>query len=165
MYNKKTETAIAAASRLAEVYDGGKTRLSVVEIATSRGLQRPFLAKVLTDLSQAGIVSGIPGPGGGFALAKHPSEIVIFDIFKIFENQKTTHDCPFGGGICGSGTPCPLHDRLVDVQQSVDRFLHETSLSSFQNVDQNRKVESHARSAGDMVRRGSFQARLEIPAV
>ena len=80
MYNKKTETAIAAASRLAEVYDGGKTRLSVVEIATSRGLQRPFLAKVLTNLSQAGIVSGIPGPGGGFALAKHPSEIVIFDI-------------------------------------------------------------------------------------
>ena len=33
-------------------------RLSAEEIATSRGLQRPFVAKVLTALSTAGLVVG-----------------------------------------------------------------------------------------------------------
>ncbi len=37
MYSKATETAIAAMTRLAEVYDRGRTRLSAVEIAESRG--------------------------------------------------------------------------------------------------------------------------------
>ncbi len=47
LYGKATQTAIAALSRLAEMYDGGKTRLSATEIAETRGLQRPFLAKIL----------------------------------------------------------------------------------------------------------------------
>ncbi|MCA9291956.1 MAG: Rrf2 family transcriptional regulator, partial [Phycisphaerales bacterium] len=82
MYGKATETAIAAMTRLAEVYDAGKTLLSAAEIAESRGLQRPFVGKVLTSLSQAGLVRGSRGPGGGFTLAKPPKRIRIYDIFK-----------------------------------------------------------------------------------
>ena len=33
MYGKQTERAIAAMSRLAEVWDGGRTRLSATDIA------------------------------------------------------------------------------------------------------------------------------------
>ena len=51
MYGKATENAIAAMTRLAEVYDGGETRLSASDIATTRGLQRPFVAKLLSVLA------------------------------------------------------------------------------------------------------------------
>ncbi|MCP3861442.1 MAG: Rrf2 family transcriptional regulator [Planctomycetes bacterium] len=135
MYTRQTETAIAAASRLAEVWDDGKTRLSVTEIAESRNLQRPFLAKILTVLSQAGIVSGIPGPGGGFMLARPPREIRIYDIYRLFETENVSHTCPFGGGICGQGEPCPLHSELVDVQHAVDQLLYETTLERFVGVE------------------------------
>ncbi|MHC4245724.1 MAG: RrF2 family transcriptional regulator [Planctomycetota bacterium] len=135
MYTRQTETAIAAASRLAEVYDGGTTRLSVTEIAESRNLQRPFLAKILTVLSQAGIVGGVPGPGGGFTLAKPPIEIRIYDIYRLFETENASHICPFGGGVCGQGDPCPLHAELVDVQNAVDQLLYETTLERFVGVE------------------------------
>ena len=65
MYGKQTECAIAAISRLAEVYDGGLTNLSADNIADSRGLPRPFVRKVLSILAQAGLVIGSRGPGGG----------------------------------------------------------------------------------------------------
>ena len=45
MYGKQTECAIGCASRLAEVFDGGKTRLNAAEIAAARGLQPPSVAK------------------------------------------------------------------------------------------------------------------------
>ena len=48
MYGKQTERAIAAMSRLAEVWDGGRTRLSSIDIADNRGLPRPMVAKLLT---------------------------------------------------------------------------------------------------------------------
>ena len=58
MYGRQTEYAIAVMGRLAEVYDGGETRLSAADVANSRGLQQPFVAKILSQLSQAGLVVG-----------------------------------------------------------------------------------------------------------
>ena len=120
MYSKQTETAIASASRLAEVYDGGITRLSATNIADSRGLQRPFVAKILTMLSQAGLVSGAPGPGGGYTLTRPPKKIRLYDIYRLFEREDNSDACPFGGGVCGVGEPCPLHNKLVEVQDATD---------------------------------------------
>lgn len=131
MYGKQTERAIAAMSRLAEVWDGGRTRLSSVDIADNRSLPRPMVAKLLTTLSQGGLVTGSPGPGGGYALSRPPSEITFRHVFELFEREDKSHICPFGGGICGSGNPCAMHDRLLGVQADVARFLDETNFERF----------------------------------
>ncbi|PCJ53208.1 MAG: transcriptional regulator [Planctomycetota bacterium] len=131
MYGKATECSIAALSRLAEVYDGGKTKLSAVQIAHHRNLLKPFVGKVLTTLSQAGLVHGSRGPGGGFCLAKHPAEISIYDVFKLFEREEDSDLCPFGGGICGVGVNCALHEKLAKVQDAVNHVLHETTFEDF----------------------------------
>jgi len=136
MYGKQTETAIAAMSRLAEVYDGGRTRLSATEIASSRNLLRPFVGKLLSTLSQAGLVQGSPGPGGGYTLARHPKEIRLYDVFRLFEREDTSTTCPFGGGVCGVGDPCPLHDRLVGLKNAVDDVLHGTTFEIFRKAYQ-----------------------------
>ena len=136
MYGKATECSIAALSRLAEVYDGGKTKLSAQEIAQDRGLLKPFVGKVLTTLSQAGLVKGSRGPGGGFTLGKHPSEIRIYDVFKLFEREEDSERCPFGGGICGVGVNCALHDKLAKVQDAVNHVLHETTFEDFRVATQ-----------------------------
>ncbi|MCA9293404.1 MAG: Rrf2 family transcriptional regulator [Phycisphaerales bacterium] len=131
MYGKQTETAIAAVSRLAELYDGGKTRLSAAEIAKSRGLPVPVVSKILGALAQAGLVTGSRGPGGGYTLAKPPSSIKIYDVFCLFEREDLSTACPFGGGTCGVGEDCPLHHRLVQVKAAMDQMLHETTFQGF----------------------------------
>lgn len=136
MYGKQTETAIAALSRLAEVYDEGGTRLSAGDIARDRGLQGPFVAKLMTTLSQAGLVDGTPGPGGGYALAKHPSKIRLFDVYTLFEREDTSNLCPFGGGVCGVGQPCAIHDKLVHVQLALNDLLRNTTLEEFRRAYQ-----------------------------
>ena len=161
MYGKQTETAIAAMSRLAEVYDGGVTRLSSAEIAENRGLQRPFVAKILTSLSQAGLVSGSPGPGGGYTLARHPKEITVFQVFSLFERENDSNLCPFGGGICGVGEPCAIHEKLVRVKQSMDDMLHETTFDSFRiayQIEGKRPARSSVHQAGASKARESFRA-------
>ena len=57
-YGKTAQHAIAAVSRLAQAYDPAKkAKLGSAEIADARGLPRPVVAKVLTTLSQAGLVA------------------------------------------------------------------------------------------------------------
>lgn len=134
MYGKSTQAAIAAVSRLAEVYNDG-LRLSAVDIAQSRKLQRPFVAKILTVLAQARLVKGTPGPGGGYTLAMEPREITLYDVFKLFEREEEIHECPFGGGICGQDDPCPIHDKLDEINSATDRLLHGTTFDVFSSPE------------------------------
>lgn len=138
-YGKTTQYAIAAASRLAEVYDD-RIKLSSIDIARDRGLPKPVVAKVLTILSQAGLVTGSPGPGGGYALAKLPSEIRLMDVAECFDRLEKTLSCPFGPDYCGSGNPCPLHHQLVSLQEQFRRFLNTNTLDVFRKKDQGKRV-------------------------
>jgi Rrf2 family protein len=138
-YGKTTQSAIAAMSRLAELYDGGRTRASSGEIATERNLPKPLVAKLLTILSQAELVSGSPGPGGGYSLAKAPKDISLYDVAALFERTEDKRTCPFGPGWCGHGEPCPLHEDLVALDESMVSFLRKTHLDVF-NQEDNQKA-------------------------
>ena len=136
MYGKQTETAIAALSRLAEVWDNGRTRLSAAEIADQRGLPRAMVAKILSALSQAGLVSGSPGPGGGYALARAPHLLRLREAYDLLEREDTSTNCPCGGGVCGIGAPCAMHDRLKSMQAAIQRLLDETNFEIFRKAVQ-----------------------------
>ena len=119
-------------SLLAEVYDGGKTKLSSLEIAEKRELPQPVVAKVLTIISSLGLVDGTRGPGGGYWLKKSPDKISLLDIVEEFERQDAHIMCPFGPNWCGKGEPCPMHNSIVKLDADWTEYLRNTKLSEFQ---------------------------------
>ncbi|WP_442483241.1 RrF2 family transcriptional regulator [Aeoliella sp. SH292] len=129
-YGKTTQTAIAAMSRLAEVYADG-VQLSSGDIAAARDLPQTLVAKLLTMLSQAGLVTGSRGPGGGYALARAPKEISLLDIANVFERQDDNVVCPFGPNWCGSNSPCPLHNDYVAIADRFRKWQEQTTLAVF----------------------------------
>lgn len=131
MINKSSEAAIAAMSLLAEEYDGGNTALRAADIAERRCLQKPFVAKLLTRLSQAGLIRGTPGRRGGYTLAKTPKRIRLIDIVNCFERRGPLEICPFGPAHCGHGAKCPLHDDIVRLRDDMCAFLTRTTLDVF----------------------------------
>ena len=143
-YGKTAQHAIAAASLLAQVYHE-KIKLSSIDIAKERGLPKPVVAKVLTVLSQAGIVTGAPGPGGGYCLAKPPEKITLADVAECFDRQQEAVSCPFGPTYCGTGNPCPLHHQLTAIRDRLVQFLKTNTLASFaKTVKQKRPATSRA---------------------
>lgn len=158
MYGKQTETAIAAMSRLAEMYDDSHSRHSATEIADARGLQRPFVAKILTILSQAGLVDGSRGPGGGYSLAMPPKKITLFEVFKLFEREDQNDDCPFGGGVCGVGDPCPIHDKLVQLKDSLDDVMKNTTFEDFRVSFQDLGIRPTPKGIHPKSKRESYRA-------
>lgn len=135
-YGKSTQNAIAAMSCLAEVYDQ-EVRLSSVDIAKQRNLPQTLVAKLLTNLSRAGLLTGASGPSGGYILARPPHAITLQDIANVFERVEEQMICPFGSNWCGNQAPCPLHDQLDQLSQHFERFLKETTLDVFVNYPEN----------------------------
>jgi len=125
-YSKLAQAAIASISYLAGTALENRP-IGSAEIAATRELSRQLVAKILTILSHEGIVTGTPGPGGGYRLARPPSEISLLDVIKVFEDPEDRVMCPFGPNWCGKGPKCPLHDTLFEMhQQTLDRLASET---------------------------------------
>ena len=131
-YGKTAQTAIAAVSRLAEVYDADRpVKLNSGQIAERRRLPQPVVAKLLTGLSQAGIVNGSPGPGGGYWLAKPPADVSLYDVVSVFEKLEDTVSCPFGPDYCGHGPHCPMHFDMLRIREQLVAFLKTTTFARF----------------------------------
>lgn len=129
-YGKMSGCAVAAMSALAEVHPAGET-LSSHQIAESRNLSQPLVGKVMTVLSQHGLVIGNRGPGGGYRLARDPGKISLFEVVELFEGHRDPSSCPFGPGWCGVGEPCPLHDTLVAMSESAAKTLRDINFAAF----------------------------------
>lgn len=124
-YSKLAQAGIAAVSYLAET-DGEERLVGSGEIAEARQLSRALVAKVLTMLSAVGLVSGKPGPTGGYRLARRPEGISLLDVVRVFEDVDSLVMCPFGPNWCGVGPVCPLHDTFTALRQEVlDRLARE----------------------------------------
>ncbi|MFO0799695.1 MAG: Rrf2 family transcriptional regulator [Gemmataceae bacterium] len=131
-YGKTAQTAIAAVSRLAEVYDPARrVKLNSADIAGHRHLSQPVVSKVLTTLSQAGIVSGSPGPGGGYWLARPPEGVTLYDVVSLFEQTDQNVSCPFGPDYCGTCPNCPLHTDMLKVREQMETFLKTSTFARF----------------------------------
>ena len=133
-YGKRAENAIAAVSYLAGL-DGDAPPASSLVIAQSRKLPKPLVAKVLTILSQAGVVSGSPGPGGGYRLARAAEEVSLLDVVRHFEQVDAPAMCPLGPDWCGREKQnCPLHDELIEIHEKTLKSLKETTFGGFANT-------------------------------
>ena len=131
LQQKTTQNAIAVMSRLAELFSDATSVASSRELAKSRNLPAPVVAKIMTELSRGGLVTGSPGPGGGYRLAQPPASISLKDIAMLFERE-TEGLCAYGPGWCGTNEPCPIHDSIVEMKQTFEDFLEGTTLAVFE---------------------------------
>ncbi len=128
IYGKTASNGISVMSYLAA---RPGLRAGSGEIAEARSISQPLTAKLLTQLAAAGLVSGQPGPGGGYTLARPAETINLASIIRIFEQTELPSLCPFGPDWCGHGDPCPLHDAIGLMVESNRRFIEETTLAVF----------------------------------
>ncbi|MGA1861681.1 Rrf2 family transcriptional regulator [Deferribacter thermophilus] len=62
-------------------------------IAKKYNIPKRFLEITLSELKTNGIVVSKKGGGGGFALAKLPEEISVYDILSVTENDLNVFNC------------------------------------------------------------------------
>ncbi|MBD3299348.1 MAG: Rrf2 family transcriptional regulator [candidate division Zixibacteria bacterium] len=101
--------ALRALICLAKHHDTGP--VLVREIARSANIPRPFLSKILHDLTRVRLVRSVKGPGGGFVLNRSPEQTTLAQVIEAIDGlDRAREDCILGLNECSDDAPCPLHE-------------------------------------------------------
>ena len=89
------------------------------DICRTQEVTPAFLTKILQPLIKVGIVSSQRGVGGGFLLAKDPSEITMLDILQAEEGLLRLNHCLVDTDFCHRDGYCSAHEVWQEAQQKM----------------------------------------------
>lgn len=104
---------------------------SVRDIAERTGLPQPYLEQILLALKGAGLVRSKRGVGGGYVLARHPSEITLGEIVSAVDGPIVAGDFgrPHEDGACEHEGQCVLLTVWADVGEHMREHLDSFTLA------------------------------------
>jgi Rrf2 family iron-sulfur cluster assembly transcriptional regulator len=104
---------------------------SVRDIAERTGLPQPYLEQILLALKGAGLVRSKRGVGGGYVLARPPTEISLASIVSAVDGPIQAGDfgAPHTNGACDHEGQCVLLAIWGDVGENMRRMLEGFTLS------------------------------------
>ncbi|RLB73416.1 MAG: Rrf2 family transcriptional regulator [Deltaproteobacteria bacterium] len=131
---RATEYAVRAVIFLAQ-----QPKDSIVlkkDICRTQDVTPAFLTKIFQPLIKAGVVNSQRGVGGGFLLAKDPSEITMLDILEAEEGQLKLNHCLIDNDFCQRDAFCAAHEVWHEAQHEMAKVLKSYSVADLVRREQ-----------------------------
>ena len=120
---RQAEYAIRTILYLAKQAPG--VRVPTARIAKEQDIPTPFLAKIVLQLSAAGILHTSRGARGGVALAKTPGEVTLLAIVEAVDGPIEINDCVLQSSRCQRSPECPVRRTWCEARADlVKRLAH-----------------------------------------
>lgn len=102
-------------------------RAATSKIAEEQEIPPSFLAKIISQLSIAGLIHTSRGAHGGVSLARKPSEISLLEVVEAIDGPISLNECVHDPGICSFGDNCPIHEVWCEAKEELVRKLRAST--------------------------------------
>jgi Rrf2 family protein len=122
---RQADYAVRAVLYLARLGTGERAATSTV--AEEQRIPPSFLAKIISQLSIAGLLHTSRGARGGVTLAHPPREISLLDVIEAIDGPIMLNECVGEEGDCSFDEDCPLRSVWCEAQEILVKRLKGTS--------------------------------------
>lgn len=131
MLSNKTKYGLNALMHLCEKYNQGP--VLIADLAREENIPKKFLELILLELKNQGILGSKKGKGGGYQLARHPSEIKLGQVIRILDGPLAPVSCVSQTAYkpckeCKDEHHCGIRLVMKDVRDVMANILDKTSL-------------------------------------
>lgn len=126
---RQADYAVRAVLYLAQL--GSERRAATSQIAQEQAIPPSFLAKIVSQLSVAGLLQTSRGARGGVSLAKSPDQISVLEVVEAIDGPILLNECVSNSGVCQFGDTCHLRPLWCDAQAELVSRLSKTTFSDF----------------------------------
>src|SRR5664279_5477913 len=110
---------------------GENQRAATRQIAQEQHIPPSFLAKIISQLSIAGLLQTSRGARGGVMLAKSAQEITLLDVVESIDGPIALNECVSDENACSFTGECPLRSIWCDAQVELVTRLKSTNFAQF----------------------------------
>lgn len=128
---RQADYAVRAMVYLAQL--GADRRASTSQIAHEKQIPPSFLAKIVSQLSVAGLLQTSRGARGGVSLAKAPEDISLLDVVEAIDGPILLNECVGDHSTCVFGDDCPMKPIWCDAQRELVKHLSNTNFANLPN--------------------------------
>lgn len=104
--------------------------VSLRDISRQENISELYLQQLFTRLRRRNLVKSVRGPGGGFILARRPSEITIGEIIRAAEEKTARIGCRNSGRKCGMIERCKTQNMWDTLESRIDEFLDSITIEN-----------------------------------
>lgn len=104
--------------------------MSIGLLAQRLGISKHFLENLMLILKRNDIVIASRGSRGGYALARHPADIRLSEVFTAIEGSEPLVCCTNCPSDCPFADHCSSHDLLVFLDKAIVSALSSVTLES-----------------------------------
>ncbi|MBP9855576.1 MAG: Rrf2 family transcriptional regulator [Candidatus Omnitrophica bacterium] len=131
MISSKTKYGLHALIHLSKKYNQGT--VLIADLAKEEKIPKKFLEAILLDLKNQGILDSKKGKGGGYQLARHPSEIKVGQVMRILDGPLAPVPCVSQTAYarckeCQDEHHCGIRLVMKEVRESIAGILDNTSM-------------------------------------
>jgi Rrf2 family protein len=108
-------------------------RAATSQIAKEQRIPPSFLAKIISQLSIAGLLQTSRGARGGVTLARTAQDISLLDVVEAIDGPIALNECVHDDNACSFGEDCPLRPIWCDAQEDLVKRLKSTNFAQFAN--------------------------------
>ena len=121
---RQADYAIRAVRYLAK--QGTNQRAATSTVAQEMKIPPSFLAKIISQLSIAGLLHTSRGARGGVTLARDAKDISLLDVVEAIDGPILLNECVGDPANCVFSDDCLVHPIWVEAQESLVKRLRET---------------------------------------
>ena len=114
---------------------GAESRASTSQIAEEQRIPPSFLAKIISQLSVAGLLHTSRGARGGVSLAKNPDDIALLDVVEAIDGPILLNECVTDAGACTFSSDCPMQSIWCDAQKDLVGRLKSTNFATLASTN------------------------------
>ena len=104
--------------------------VSLADVAGRQEISLSYLEQLFGKLRRGGLVKSVRGPGGGYLLAKAPTDMRVSDIIMAVDEPITATRCTPGSthGCHSNKARCLTHDLWQELGNQIYLYLNTVSL-------------------------------------
>ncbi|MFK5857617.1 MAG: Rrf2 family transcriptional regulator [Bacteroidota bacterium] len=98
------------------------------EISATQEIPIKFLDSIISSLRNSGLIINYSGKRSGYVLAKHPTKISVYDVYRAFEPELALVDCSERGNICNLIDSCYAKDYWLELNNEIINKMKSSNL-------------------------------------
>lgn len=132
---RQADYAVRAVLYLARL--GQEERAATSQVAQEQHIPPSFLAKIISQLSIAGLLHTSRGARGGVTLAREPKDITLLEVIEAIDGPIMLNECVGETGTCTFDEECPLRPVWCEAQNELVTRLKNTNFAQLVTLGQN----------------------------